>query len=152
MLVWAVMFASVSYGADVATLLLEQVKKSNLLLAGNVVDIVSTQGRRYVISAGVASIGAQTPQAKLSAMRISKLRAREAMTKFIYGSKVLVDERMETKTTIMTNASGRNRQVDEALIVTLREIGKGGLPPLIEVGNWLTDDGRYFWVIGIACP
>jgi len=107
---------------------------------------------KYIVSTGVSVTKDSSPKSLVGAMRIAKLRSFDALMKFIYGTVVRSDEHLETRTVITTEFGVSKRVISDAMVTTLREIGKGEMPPHINIGNWLGKDGQYYWAIGIALP
>lgn len=131
--------------------LLEVVRSSDFLLSGKV-ETVTVDHRQYIVSVGSSIKSDDSRGASVSAMRLSKLRAYDAMMKAIYGSRVISNEVLESNSVTTTDGGSSTRAISESLATVLREIGKGEMPPHIDIGNWKGDDGMYRWAIAIEIP
>lgn len=139
------------FASDLEARLLNVVKNSDFLLLGNI-ETLNLDNKRYIVSTGVSMTKDSSPKALVGAMRIAKLRSFDALMKFIYGTVVRSDEHLETRTVITTEFGVSKRVTSDSMVTILREIGKGEMPPHIDIGNWLGKDGQYYWAIGIALP
>ncbi len=118
-LCWAGLFfilllPSRSFSQDLS--LLEPVKNNESLCNGNV-DIVSFQGKGYLVSAGRSFIEGDTPEANLKAGEQAKLTAEERLMKFVYQIQISSNEELKESTEIRSvNGKEANRTIQEAIL------------------------------------
>lgn len=147
---------SLGYAAeDVTSGLAKAVHSSQFLLSGNV-EVVTVDGREYLVSVGVSHIGGNGSRATIAAMREAKLNAEEGLTKFVYGANTQTSESLTSTTTTERGGDGktphRNNRT-ESFVEKIRERSHGFLLNLIEIDKWKNQDGSaYFWAIAFLLP
>ena len=127
--------------------LFKLVKKDPLLHSGT--HIVPMGDKTYFVSVGNATIRGTTPQAKITALKESRIMAQKTAMQFIHGSQITVDESMTRIKTVETNTHSNGKsttQVSRTKYYTqiIKEQGDGILVNLKKLGKW-KKGGKYFF-------
>ena len=134
--------------------LLNVVKQNDLLI--NDTGFIKHYNVCYLVSVGVSEIKANTPKAKVKAIKESRLKANKALMNFVHGTeleskKILKIEEITTMTIKDGKTSEMSVKEKKEYLELIKSKGSGVIKKTIDIGKWKSEDKKeYFYALGIV--
>ena len=134
--------------------LLNVVKQNELLIDDT--GFIKHNNVCYLVSVGVSEIKANTIQAKVKAIKESRLKANKALMNFVHGTEIESEKTLKIEEiTTMTVKDGKRTEMSttekEEYLELIRSKGSGIIKRTIDIGKWKSEDKKeYFYALGIV--
>ena len=134
--------------------LLNVVKQNELLIDDT--GFIKHNNVCYLVSVGVSEIKANTPQAKVKAIKESRLKANKALMNFVHGIEIESEKTLKIEEiTTMAVKDGKKGEMSttekEEYLELIRSKGSGIIKRTIDIGKWKSEDKKeYFYALGIV--
>src|SRR5262245_2994950 len=107
--------------------------------------VVDTSSGRYFVAVGMTEVRDDSSQDKLRQLRVSKVQAQKAAIAFTEETKVVAEEKLIERTTVVNKDGKKSAEVLKTLDETTATAVKGMLKSLPQVGTWKSADGKLFF-------
>lgn len=107
--------------------------------------VVDTATGRYFVAVGVTDVRGDSSQEKLRQLRVSKVQAQKAAVAFMEETKVVAEEKLVERTTIVNKDGKKSAVVLKTLDETTATAVRGILKSLPQIGTWKSADGKLFF-------
>jgi hypothetical protein len=111
--------------------------------------VVDTAAGRYFVAVGVTDVRGESSEDTLRHLRVGQIQAQKVTVSYIEGTKIVSEEKLVEKTTILNKDGKKSVEVLKTLDQTTATAVKGTLKSLPGIGTWKSTDGKlFFYAIG----
>jgi len=136
-------WCSSAYAGD----LLKKIIADEMLENGSIAIVTALDGV-YLVAVGVSQLRDQRAESRKKAILVAKVNAQKRLSEFVNGSIVDAEETMEAINSAGKTEGRLNSRRWEEYEEVIRDVTKGGLANLVEVGSW-ERAGYYHHAVGL---
>lgn len=126
----------------------KDIVKNDSMLSDGFTGFVMYQNQNYLVSVGISDIKNSSVQAKINAIKTSRIKAKIKLSNFINDTNTKTMESLTSVTAITEDGKNITRVTKEEYIEIIREQGNGLLRNITDIGKWRMEN-EYFYALGV---